>query len=97
MSHRQNNRDRNEAALIELWRAFGCFVSQMDRMKGYDLIVICPRTGTHLVEVKNPERKWTLTKDEARIKAEVESAGGVYNIIETEQQARELVGLYAVQ
>lgn len=93
MTYRQNNRDKNEAALIELWRACGCFVSQMDRMKGYDLVIVCPRTGVHIVEIKNPAYKWTLTDDEKKIKAEVEAAGGRYNIIETDEQARRLVWL----
>lgn len=93
MSHRQNNRDKNEAALIELWRACGCMVIQMDRMKGFDLIVICPRTGTHLVEVKNPVQKWTLTDAEKRVQSEVESVGGGYNIIETLEQAEALIAV----
>jgi len=91
VTYRQNNRDRNEAALIELWRACGCFVSQMDRMKGYDLIIVCPRTGVHIVEVKNPAYKWELTDTEKRIKSEVEAAGGFYNIIQHEHEARRLI------
>jgi len=62
-------------------------------MKGYDLVIVCPRTGVHIVEIKNPAYEWELTPAEKKRKAEVEAAGGRYNIIETDEQARRLVGL----
>ena len=94
MTYRQNNRDANEAALIELMVAVGCHVIQMDRHKGFDLLVFCPRTGTHIIEIKNPAHKWTLTTAEKARQFAVEAVGGVYNIITDENKLRLLLGLY---
>jgi hypothetical protein len=66
----------------------------MDRHKGFDLLVLCPRTGTHIIEVKNPTHKWRLTPAEQLRKISIEHVGGVYNIITNEEQLRLLLGLY---
>jgi hypothetical protein len=94
MSYRQNNRDANEAALIEFMLAVGCHVIQMDRHKGFDLLVFCPRTGTHIIEIKNPARTWKLTSAEQIRKLSVEHVGGVYNIITNQDELRLILGIY---
>jgi hypothetical protein len=84
----KNNRDKNEREIIEVLRRVGCVVWQMDRKAGFDLLVIAPSDGgVEIVEVKNPARKWTLTEDEKKKKAEVESVNGVYWIIEDIEDA----------
>ena len=85
-----DKRDDNEANLIELWRRAGCVTIQMSRDAGFDLVVISPRNGVHLVEVKMPG-KYTLTKNERETCLDVEQVGGVYNIVQTDEQALELV------
>lgn len=62
----------------------------MDRNAGFDGVLISPFTGTHIVEVKNPDRKWKLTEAEEQTKQEVEARGAIYNIIQTVDEAVEL-------
>lgn len=62
----------------------------MDRNAGFDGVLISPFTGVHIVEVKNPDRKWKLTDAENKTKEEVEARGASYNIIETVEQAVKL-------
>ncbi len=63
----------------------------MDRYAGFDGVLITPGGGIHIVEVKNPARKWSLTDAEKQTKADVEARGGRYNIIQTVDDAVELV------
>lgn len=82
----KNNRDANERGLIELLRRIGCVVWQMDRKAGFDLLVISAG-DVNIAEVKNPAKKWKLTDAEQKKKDEVESVGGIYWIIENEDDA----------
>lgn len=83
MSYTKNKRDENEARLMEVWAKIGCLYIQMDKDAGFDGVLISPHTGVHIVEVKNPSRKWILTDAEKKVKAEVEAREGNYNIIES--------------
>ena len=87
-----SKRDANEARLIALWRASGCLVIQMDRRAGFDLLVICPRSGLHIVEIKDSHKSWTLTPAEKLTYMEVTRRGAAYNIITDEEQALKLIG-----
>ena len=87
-----NRRDNNEADILDLWKALGCHWIPQPRQNGFDLVLIA-RNGAHIVEIKNPARKWELTEAEQRRKAKVEAAGGTYHIIQTYDDARRLVGL----
>lgn len=80
-------RDKNEPEIVEALRRVGCVWIAMDRNAGFDGIVISPRNGTHIYEVKNPAEKWELTPAEKKRKAEVETAGGVYNVVLGVEQA----------
>ena len=87
-----DKRDVNERRLIDLWRGIGCTVIQMDRNAGFDLLVIRGINfikRTFIVEVKNPALKWKLTESESRLK---EKIGDEYNIIQTDEEALELIG-----
>jgi hypothetical protein len=76
-----DKRDANEGLVIEYLRNAGCLVQQMDRHAGYDLLVLSPLTGWHILEVKNPAYSWKLTKAELARRDEVEAHGGAYNIV----------------
>ena len=84
MSYIKNKRDANEAEIIEFLRRVGCVVVQMTKDAGFDLIVASPRTGTHIVEVKNPAKKWTLTAAEKILREQI---GEQYIIIENLEDA----------
>lgn len=78
-----DKRDANEKDLVTVWRRMHCHWIPMDRNAGFDGVLISPHTGVHIVEVKNPERKWSLTEAEEKVKAEVLARGARYNIVET--------------
>lgn len=82
-------RDNNEPQIIATAQALGAYVQQMDKSAGFDLLV-CDM-DTHIVEVKNGNGK--LTDSEAKVKAAVESAGGVYNIARSVFDVLEILGV----
>jgi len=93
-----SKRDANEAVLVEFWRSCGCVWIPMSREAGFDGLLICPRTGMHIVEVKNPKnakglRSWQMTPNERKRQIEVEECRVPYSIIEDEAQAAELIGI----
>lgn len=85
-----DKRDANEKELVQVWRQVHCMWVPMDRNAGFDGVLISPFTGVHIVEVKNPARKWSLTDAEKETKAEVEARGCIYNIVQTVDDAIEL-------
>jgi hypothetical protein len=87
----RSKRDANEAALVELWRRLGCVTIPQAREAGFDLLVVCPRTGLHIVEVKDGSKRWKLTPAEMARCAEVQAAGACYSIVTNEAEALELV------
>lgn len=87
----RSKRDANEAALIELWKRLHCAVIQMDREAGFDLVIVCPRSGTHIVEVKDGSKRWKLTDRERARCAEIQAANGCYSIVTNEADALALV------
>lgn len=89
---RLNRRDNNESRIVEFWQALGCVWIPQSRHSGFDGVLVA-RNGVHIVEIKNPARRWTLTDAEQRRRAEVEAAGGVYNIVCNDDDARILIGL----
>jgi hypothetical protein len=93
MSYKTNKRDSNEAEIIDFLRRAGCITIQMTKDAGFDMVVISPRTGTHIVEVKNPAKKWTLTTAEKALQFQVTQIGGRYNVIENIEQAAILAGV----
>jgi hypothetical protein len=94
--YNDRNPDANEASIRETIVAIGgCFVI-MGKHAGFDLVVCFPRTGTHIVEVKNPERKWKLTPAEIRAKKTIEASGCSYNIVATDDDVMRLAGLYGI-
>ena len=86
-----DKRDANESELVDALRQIGCVVIPMDRHAGFDLIVVSPRTGVHIVEVKNPLRRWKLTANELETKARITHAGASYEIIETVEDVMRMV------
>ncbi len=91
MTYRKNDRDANERDIIRALRAVGCIVRQMDRHAGFDLLVVSPFTGIHIVEVKNPAYKWHLTENEQDFQGLVESAGETYWIIDSVEAAMKMI------
>ena len=74
-------RDDNEKEIVEYLRAAGARVQFMCKDEGFDLLVTY-QGYHHVVEVKNPTRKWVLTDAEEKTLEEMEHAGGMYWIIE---------------
>lgn len=74
-------RDNNEDQITDAITARGWHYIKMDKSAGFDLLVVTP-FGNHIVEVKNPARKWVLEPAEQKQKSKVEKAGGKYNIVE---------------
>jgi hypothetical protein len=89
---RAEKRDANEREIITVARHAGAHVIQMDKSVGFDLLVI-HRTGTHIVEVKNPERKWKLTQAEEACSRRVERVGQTYNVVEIAEDMLEVLGM----
>lgn len=90
MTHYKNRRDNNEARLVELWERSGCIWIPQDRHKGFDGVLLAPN-GNHIIEIKNPDENWKLTPAEEKRKAQLEAAGYVYNIIQTDNDALALL------
>lgn len=86
-----NRRDSNEKAILQFWKAMGCEWTPQPRQNGFDGVLVA-LNGVHIVEIKNPARKWQLTAGEKAKKAAVEAAGGTYHIIQTDDEARRLIG-----
>lgn len=73
-------RDNNEDQITDAIAARGWYYIKMDKSAGFDLLVVTP-FGNHIVEVKNPARKWELEPAELKQKNKVEKAGGKYHIV----------------
>ncbi len=87
-----DQRDKNEAEYVELWRKAGCLWIKLHPGDGCDGILVSPQTGIHIVEVKNPEGFGTsLTTTELKMKLEVESRGATYNVVTTLEEAQKLI------
>jgi hypothetical protein len=86
----KNNRDANEREIIDALRAAGCYVQQMDRKDGFDLLVV-KNTEVFIMEVKNPARKWTLTNAEQKLQEEMGCQRAIYWIIEYPQEALNVI------
>ncbi len=83
-------RDANEAEICIAIKYFGGYYRKMSESAGFDLLVVFPQTGVHIVEVKNPEYKWKLTAAELKMKEDVEYHGGVYSIVEQVEEIQAL-------
>ena len=84
MGYKMNKRDTAEENYIEIWRRQGLGWIPVNKECGFDGILVSP-TGNHIVE--NKTGKKALTPLEKKRKAEIESAGGEYNIIHDETEA----------
>jgi len=76
-------RDTNEKDLCTLVTVLGGLFVKMHESAGFDLVVIFPN-GSHVVEVKNPASNWKFTPAERATKKSVEAAGGIYHVVETD-------------
>lgn len=84
-------KDINEAKLCETAEAIGAITIQMDRLVGFDRIL---RIGdrTYFVEFKNPEKSWTLTDLEKKVRRRIDNyVPNIYLIVETEQEIIEII------
>ena len=89
MTHKHaNRRDANEKVLVEFWQAAGCYWIQMLPGQGCDGLLI-DGPVIHLVEIKG--ERLVLTECEWTLKNQVETRGGKYNVVQTLEDARELI------
>ena len=88
MRYQTDKRDANEKDICDCIVALGGSYTKMHANGGFDLVVVL--NGVHIVEVKNPEYKWKLTEDELKKKEQVESTGGIYNIVQTDDDILKL-------
>ena len=82
-SYSKGKRDTNENDICVAILEHGGFYKKMPEVCGFDLLVVFPKTGVHIVEVKNPSYKWQLTDAEQDMKEDVEHYGGAYHVVET--------------
>ena len=95
MTYTDNRRDSNEAELVAFWRAAGCLWIPMNRLAGFDGLLVVPTkigSGLFIVEVKRPGHA-NLTQAERELRDKVEDMGGCYNVVQTVQDAARLIGL----
>ena len=89
-NYSKGKRDANEAEICIAIKYFGGYYRKMPETCGFDLLVVFPQTGVHIVEVKNPEYNWTLTDAELKMKKNIEYHGGQYNIVEQVEEIQDL-------
>ena len=89
---RAGRRDANEAEFVQLWKGLGYTWIPMKPGQGFDGLLIT-RLDIHVVEVKNPAKKWKLTGCESKTKESIERLGQSYDIVETMQDAEYLAGV----
>ena len=87
-----DRRDINERKLVDFWKALGFAWIPAKPGQGFDGLLIT-RLDIHVVEIKNPQRKWKLTDCERKCKEAIERLGQSYNIVETMQDAEDLAGV----
>ena len=89
---RADRRDNNEAEFVGLWHSLGYVWIPMKPGQGFDGLLITPRE-IMIVEIKNSEHAWKLTRKEQAMKAEVERLGHKYHICDDIEYARYLAGV----
>jgi hypothetical protein len=90
-SSRANRRDENESAIVSFWRDLGCDWIEQSIDAGFDGLLFAPN-GMHIVEIKNPLKKWKLTDRELITKSNVEFHGEEYHIVQTIEDSARVVG-----
>jgi len=84
-------RDANEPEIVAALRAAGCWVGQMDRTAGFDLLV--RRDGkSWVMEVKRPKHEKELTNNEYNVKANMELCDCEYYVVSNIEYALEIIG-----
>lgn len=92
MARQAENRDKNEAEYVELWRRSGCYWIPMKAGAGFDGVLVSPQTGIRIVEVKNPLGFGTkLTDREQEVREQVILRGAAYDVIATLEEALKLI------
>lgn len=92
MTYKNTNRpDQNKDELVAYWRSKGCIVKMMGVNAGFDLLLLSP-TGAHIVEIKNPRRRWSYTAAEDDLRADCMRLGIRYETITSLLQAAHLIG-----
>jgi len=89
---RADRRDINERKIVDFWKALGYEWIAAKPGQGFDGLLVT-RLDVHIVEIKNPQRKWKLTDCERECKEAVERLGQQYHIVETMEDAEILAGV----
>jgi len=91
MSYTKNKRDKSEHEIVSFWRSVGATWLEMPGEVGFDGLLVY-RTLVHIVEIKSPG-SWKLTPHEVEVRERCEFEGVRYNIVETVEEAGQLIGL----
>ena len=89
---RADRRDNNEAEYVALWHSLGYVWIPWKPGMGADGLLIRPGY-IYVVEIKNGDRNWKLTKSEQRLKDDMERIGMQYHICDNYEYAKYLAGV----
>ena len=87
-----DRRDSNEPEYVALWKSLGYVWIPWKPGMGADGLLVRPG-HMYVVEIKNPDHAWKLTKSEKRLKAELERVGETYHICDSYEYAKYLAGV----
>lgn len=88
--------DKNQPKIVDALRRCGATVIITSQLKNaFDILVIY-NSNYYICEIKDGDKSPSarkLTSGEHKCKADVERAGGRYHVIESVQQALEMIGV----
>ena len=88
--------DRNQPEIVKALRKVGAVVKHTHQVKNLFDIIVFYKGGTYCVEIKDGELKPSakkLTEGELKCKADMESVGCTYWVIESVEDALKMIGL----
>jgi len=85
--------DKNQPDIVKILDRAGAYVLDTHRLENSFDILVGFRGQLYIVEIKNPENRWTLTEGEEKCRNGFVSVGVPYHIVETPWQALDVLGL----
>lgn len=97
MSKKFSRRDGNHSEIVNYLRLMGCFVHDISELKNCADLVVTYNGVTFYAEIKDgkkPPSQKKLTDGEILFKKEIEKHGGLYFVIESKQDALNIIKQY---